>query len=150
MSDGPSLWPVNHADRAAAKISRSPSPSAGTGGCMLRSSAVSVDRRPGRLGRAAGGSTRRSGGGSLIAVASAETFPMPLSCGSTRRSAGGSGMSCHGGRTRPSPGWPLTGAGGGGGAEAADSSLELSSGQLAREPGGAAGVSSRWPGSGNE
>src|SRR4051812_13843729 len=30
-----SSWPVNQADRAAAKISRSPSPSAGTGGRVL-------------------------------------------------------------------------------------------------------------------
>src|SRR3954452_4571197 len=38
-----SLCPVNHAERAAAKISRSPSlPSAGTGGVVLRSMAVSV------------------------------------------------------------------------------------------------------------
>src|SRR6201995_5090546 len=75
-----SAWPVNQADRAAAKISRPPSLlSAGTGGVVLRSSAVRVEpladdvpalavmRRVLRPLRAPSPSTTRSDGGSLIA-----------------------------------------------------------------------------------
>lgn len=137
---------MNHADRAAAKIRRSPSPSSATG-----------DERGSTGGRSArvcrvfsSWSTSRSGGACRWGSVSSSSARL-AGCGSTSRSTGGSGgrsSASHGGVTRPSPVGPSMRRVDSLRAASASSSVGGTSGQLAREPGGAFSCSGRVAGTG--